>query len=442
MHLVTAHGSRILLDCGLYQGQKDLRERNWLSRVPDPSGLTSVVISHAHLDHSGYLPLLVRQGFKGSIYCTPGTRDLLEVVLFDAAHVQEEDAERANRHGYTKHHPALPLYGGEDARKALGHLIQRPYEIPFQASPGVTATFRRAGHILGSATIELDYADGTKLVYSGDLGRYGRPILPDPEPVQSADVLILESTYGNRVHEPGADGELAQIIRETASRKGFVLIPAFAVDRTQELLWMLHYLERARSIPTLSVYCDSPMATEVTEIYRRHPEDYSTEMAEALRSGDAPLATRNLHFTRTGAESRILNDIRGPAIIIASSGMATGGRILHHLAHRLPDSNNTVLLVGYQAPGTRGRALEDGAQQVRIFGAAVPVGARIAEISGLSGHGDREDLVRWLGGFERAPRTTYLVHGEAGAAAELAATVTGRMGWKVEVATEGETVLL
>lgn len=442
MHLVTANGSRILLDCGLYQGQKSLREQNWRSRIPDPGAVTSVIVSHAHLDHSGYLPLLVRQGFKGAIYCTPGTQDLLQVVLLDAAHVQEEDAERANRHGYTKHHPALPLYGGEDARKALALLIQRPYEIPFQASPGVTATFRRAGHILGSATIELDYGDGTKLVYSGDLGRYGRPILPDPEPVRAADTLILESTYGNRLHEQRADAELAQIIRETASRAGFVLIPAFAVDRTQELLWMLHHLERERSIPTLSVYCDSPMATEVTEIYRRHPEDYSTEMAAALGSGDTPLATRNLHFTRTGAESRVLNDIRGPAIIIASSGMATGGRILHHLAHRLSDPRNTVLLVGYQAPGTRGRALEDGARQVQIFGAPVSVGARIAEISGLSAHGDREDLLRWLGGFERPPTITYLVHGEAAAAAELAAAITSRMGWKVEVAREGEPVLL
>jgi metallo-beta-lactamase family protein len=444
MHLVRAHGRRILLDCGLFQGQKDLRVKNWEARVPDPSGVDAVVLSHAHVDHSAYLPLLARQGFRGPIFCTSGTADLLDVVLPDSAHLQEEEAERANRRGYTKHRPALPLYTGGDAQAALRLLAPRDYDVSFPVTPGTSALLRRAGHILGSATVQIDVEGPrvSRLVYTGDLGRYDRPILRDPEPVPAADVLLLESTYGNRVHETGAMDQLAEIVRDTARRGGALLIPAFAVDRTQELLWMLHRLEEVNAIPILPVYCDSPMAIEVSESYRRHPEDYGAAMAAAFAAGGTPLGTRLLRLARTPEESRRINDVRGPVIIISSSGMATGGRILHHMAQRLPDPRTTVLLVGFQAAGTRGRALQEGASSIRIFGADVTVRARVAEITALSAHADREETLRWLGGFRTPPRVTCLVHGEPEAAQALAQAIRARYGWTVMVAAAGDVVEL
>jgi len=439
MHLVTAGGRRILLDCGLFQGTKALRLRNWDRRVPDPGTLDAVVLSHAHIDHSGYLPLLARQGFRGPIHCTSGTAELLGVVLPDAAHLQEEDAERANRRGYTTHRPALPLYTLEDAQAALRLVQPRRYGEPFAAAEGVTALLRRAGHILGSATVELQVG-GARLVFSGDLGRYDRPILCDPEAVPAADVLLLESTYGDRAHAAGAEEDLARVVRGAAQRGGVILVPAFAVDRTQELLWMLHRLEEARRVPALPVYLDSPMAIEVTEIYRRHPEDYDAQMAQALASGARPLATEQLRIARTVQESKAINDVRGPAVIISSSGMAAGGRILHHLAQRLPDPGTTVLLVGFQAVGTRGRALEDGATELRMFGRPVPVRAGVERIDALSAHADCAETLRWLGGFERPPRVTYLVHGEADGAEGLAGAIRKRLGWDVEIAADGACV--
>jgi metallo-beta-lactamase family protein len=400
MHLVRAGEHRVLLDCGLFQGLKALRLRNWGVRLPDAAHVDAVVLSHAHIDHSGYLPLLARQGFRGPIYCTSGTADLLGVVLPDSAHLQEEQAERANRKGYSKHTPALPLYTLEDAQAALRLVEPCGYGRPFAVTPSVTALLRQAGHIVGSATVELQL-HGRRLVYSGDLGRYDRPILPDPEPVPVADVLLLESTYGDRPHPAGAEDALVQIVRDAAARGGTILVPAFAVDRTQELLWMLHRLEGEGRVPVLPVYIDSLMAIEVTDIYRRHPEDYDAQMARALASGDRPLAPRNLHIARSEQESRAINGVRGPAIVISSSGMATGGRILHHLTQRLPDPRTTVLLVGFQAAGTRGRALEEGARQLKMFGQMIPVRARIERIDALSAHADAAETLRWLGGFER-----------------------------------------
>ncbi|HYL54989.1 MAG TPA: MBL fold metallo-hydrolase [Gemmatimonadales bacterium] len=440
MHLVATADHRLLLDCGLFQGLKPLRQRNWDTRVTDPRTIDAVVLSHAHIDHSGYLPLLARQGFRGSIYCTPGTADLLEVVLTDAAHLQEEEAERANRKGYSKHSPALPLYTVDDAQTAL-RLVQRcDYDRAFTIGR-IGTLLRPAGHILGSATVELEL-EGSRLVYSGDLGRYDRPILCDPEPVPVADVLLLESTYGDRPHPAGADADLTRIVRDAASRGGPILVPAFAVDRTQELLWMLRRLEQAGSVPTLPVYIDSPMAIAVTDIYRHHPEDCDAQMTRALAAGERPLDPDELHIARTEEESKAINAVRGPVIIISSSGMATGGRILHHLAQRLPDPLATVLLVGFQAVGTRGRALEDGAKEVSIFGEEVPVRARVERIDALSAHADSDEILRWLRGFTRPPRATYLVHGEPEGATALAAAIRGRYGWNVEVAKDGETVAL
>src|SRR5690349_7221464 len=317
MHLVTVGDRRILLDCGLFQGLKELRARNWDRRLADPRDIDAVLLSHAHIDHSGYLPLLARQGFRGPIYCTAATADLLDVVLPDAARLQEEEAERANRKGYSQHRPALPLYTVDDAQAAL-RLVQRcDYDRPFTIGPFGTL-LRPAGHILGSATVEPN-PDGSRLVHSGDLGRYDRPILCDPAPVPVADVLLLESTYGDRPHPAGAEADLTRIVRDAAGHGGAILVPAFAVDRTQELLWMLHRLEQAGSVPALPVYIDSPMAIQVTDIYRRHPEDCDAEMAAALAAGERPLDPKNLHVARSEAESRAIHAVRGPTVIISSS---------------------------------------------------------------------------------------------------------------------------
>jgi metallo-beta-lactamase family protein len=442
MHLVTADDRQVLLDCGLFQGLKPLRLRNWRDFPFDPKRLDAVVLSHAHIDHSGALPLLVRRGYRGPIYATSGTVDLLGVLLPDAAHLQEEEADRANRYGYSKHKPALPLYTAEDAQRALGQLERAGYGRPFPVTGDITVTYRRAGHILGAATVDVKLGPGPRVVFSGDVGRYDRPILPDPEPVPEADVLLLESTYGDRTHPTGTAEDLARIVNETAQRGGALLVPAFVVDRTQELLWMLQRLEDEKRIPVLPVYVDSPSATEVTEIYGRHPEDYDGEMRAEKQRGADPLRTKRCQFCRTVEESKRLNDLRGPVIIISSSGMATGGRILHHLQHRLPDERTTVLLVGFQAAGTRGRSLQDGARTIKMFGAQVPVHARVETIHGLSAHADRDELLRWLGGFRRPPGRTYLVHGEPQAAEALRETIHDRLGWSVDVAQDQGSVHL
>jgi metallo-beta-lactamase family protein len=444
-HLVRAAGATVLLDCGLFQGLKELRQRNWREFPVDPGAIDAVVLSHAHVDHMGRLPLLVRQGFRGPVYCTAATRGLVEIMLPDAAHLQEEEAERANRRGYTRHRPALPLYTLADAEAVIPRLARRQYGTAFPVVPGIAARFRRAGHILGAASIEfeLEGPPPVRVVFSGDIGRYDRPILRDPEPVPAADVLLCESTYGDHAHAPAAAAEedLARIIREGAARGGSILVPAFALGRTQELLWLLQQLEDANRIPTLPVYVDSPLAIEVTELYGRHPEDHDTEMAERLRTNAGEWHGKRVRLTRTSQESKALNGIRGPVVIISASGMATGGRILHHLAQRLPDTRTTVLLVGFQAAGTRGRALKEGAAALRIFGEQVPVRARVESLDALSAHAGQDELLRWLDGFERPPRATWLVHGEPPATAALLGLVRGR-GWAARAARDGELVPL
>jgi len=441
MHLVTANGHRVLLDCGLFQGLKELRERNWRDFPVDPNSIDAVVISHAHIDHSGALPLLVRRGYRGPIYCTRATIDLLGVLLPDSAHLQEEDAERANRHTYSKHAPALPLYTAADAQRALSQLkAAPPYGQSFPAVGDIVVTYRRAGHILGAGTVDVKLGQGPRIVFSGDLGRYDRPILPDPEPVAEADVLLLESTYGDRVHPPGTSDELAAVVKATAERGGVLVVPAFVVDRTQELLWMLDHLEDAGRIPQLPVYVDSPSATDVTQIYLNHPEDLDEQFLAEPRHGQTPLRTAHCRFVRGTEEAKQLNDLRGPAIIISASGMATGGRILHHLRNRLPDPKTTVLLVGFQALGTRGRALQDGAKTLKVFGEDVPVRAQVQTIHGLSAHADQNETLRWLGGFTRPPRTTYLVHGEPQAAKALGDLITTKLRWTSQVAQDGQQV--
>jgi len=364
-------------------------------------------------------------------------------MLLDAAHLQEEDAARANRYGYTRHAPALPLYTTADAEATLGQLVARPYQREFDVAPGFRAVLRRAGHILGSATVELRVGEKPlRLVYSGDLGRPGRPILRDPEPVEAADVLLLESTYGDRTHPPDASDALARIVCETAERGGALLCPAFAVGRTQELLWTLRHLEDAGRIPEIRVFVDSPMAIDVTEIYCRHPEDHDFEMALLMDRKLCPLCCRDYTLVRTAQESKQLNRLGGRLIILAGSGMATGGRILHHLKHRLGDRRTTVLLPGFQAPGTRGRALQDGAATLRIHGEDHPVRARVEVLHGLSAHADRGEILAWARGFRRPPRQTHVVHGEPDAAEALASALRRELGWSARVAADSETVEL
>ena len=428
---MSTPGGRLLLDCGLFQGLEPLRRRNWGPPPVSPSSIDAIVLSHAHIDHSGALPLFVRLGFRGPIFATPPTQDLLRILLLDAAHLQEEEADAANRHGWSKHHPALPLFTAADAEAALARVVPTSFGAEFAVLPGVSARFRRAGHILGAASVELVLRDRrpTTVVFSGDLGRPNRPLLHDPEPVRRADVLLVESTYGDRRHAPAAEEALAAVVRAAADRGGALLVPAFAVGRAQELLWHLYVLEAAGKIPALPTYLDSPMAIAVTDVYARHPSEHDEALRAAVAAAD-PQLRRRVTLVRRAEDSKALNDVAGPMIVIAGSGMATGGRILHHLHHRLADPRTTVLLPGFQAAGTRGRSLQDGAATVRMFGHDVPVRAHVAVLDGLSAHADREEILAWLARFAAPPRAVHVVHGEPPAAEALAAAIRTRLHWR------------
>jgi metallo-beta-lactamase family protein len=413
--LIETDGARLLVDCGLFQGLKELRLLNWEPTPFDPRSVDAVVLTHAHIDHSGYLPRLVKAGFNGPIYCTEPTADLIEILLFDSAKLQEEDAEYANRKGYSKHHPALPLYDSDDVQRTLRHL--KTVASRGQADvAGFAVRFHEAGHILGSSFLGIDEPQtGHRFVFSGDLGRYDAPMHADPEPLPDCDTLVLESTYGDRSHpdEPMED-QVARAIRPTLARQGIVLIPAFAVARAQLLLLLLRRLMDAGRLPHVPVHLDSPMATDVTQLYRRYAEPEGLEMERHDLYG------KWLTLHRSVDESKRLNHLKGPRIIIASSGMMTGGRVLHHLQRLLPDRKNLVVLAGYQAAGTRGRKLAEGARFVRMYGGDVPVRAELARIEGLSAHADAGDLVRWVGTAGTPPRSVFLVHGEPPATAALA----------------------
>lgn len=446
-HLLDVGGHRVLVDCGLFQGLKELRLRNWAAFAVDARQIDAVVLTHAHLDHCGYLPRLVAQGFRGRIFCTPGTYDLCTLVLPDSARIQEEDAHQANRHHYSKHTVAQPLYTQEDAARALDQLQPVGYDrpVPVLASAGpappVEVDFINAGHLLGSAYARLRVGDRVAL-FGGDLGRYDRPILPDPTPVGEADYLLLESTYGDRLHEPDDDGaRLAQIVVDVAGRGGRLVVPAFAIGRVEEVLYWLKRLEDAQRIPRLPVYIDSPMATAGLQFY----ENRTAELDEALRPAARhvrALFTSQTITVSSVEESKQLVASRTPAIVIAASGMATGGRVLHHLEAALPDPRNTVLFVGYQAAGTRGRLLCDGAKQIKMHGQIVPVSARIERIDSMSAHADAAEIMRWLSGFVRPPSMTYLVHGEPPALDALAARITTERKWPIHIAKYLERVEL
>ena len=441
-HLLEHRGGRLLLDCGLFQGLKALRQRNWSPLPLPPRTLGAVVLSHAHIDHSGYLPRLLREGFSGPIYCTDGTADLLRIMLPDAAHLQEEEAAFANRHKTSRHDPALPLFTTADAERVLTHVERIAFHVPFRPVPGVETRFAAAGHIVGAALVECVVGE-RRLVFSGDLGRYGAPIVVDPDPPPVADVLLVESTYGDRLHPPGdpAD-ELAAAVDRAAEEKGWLLIPAFAVGRAQEILYDLRRLEQSGRIPSLPVYLDSPLAIQATVIYATHAEAHNAKVTRVESTGARPFVPHRFFLSRSVEDSQRLNETEGPGIILAGSGMATGGRILHHLRRWLPDPRTTVLFVGYQAAGTRGRLLKDGAREIKMLGATVPVRAQVRASDAYSAHADRGEILRWLGGFRRPPAMTYIVHGETAAAAALSEAIMRDLGWSVAVAEDGQRVSL
>lgn len=432
-YLLTHNDQRTLIDCGLFQGTKYLRQLNWAPFPIKPKDIREVLLTHAHIDHSGYLPRLVHAGFHGPIHATSGTTDLAKVMLPDAAHIQEEDARFANKKRFSRHDPALPLYTVADAEATLKLFKSHPYDQAIPLREGFSFRMRDAGHILGSATVELDLTtDGhaMKIVFSGDLGRYNAPILNDPAPVWETDYLLIESTYGDRLHETESPSDiLADVITKTVARGGSVIIPSFAVGRAQTLLYLLRELLEQNKIPQLPIYLDSPLAVDATEIFRRHSEDYDPAMLQLGEAGTSPFAFKDLHLVRTVEASKALNHFTYPCIIISSSGMATSGRVLHHLKWRLPDPRHTVLLVGYQAVGTRGYRLQQGERVLKIHGEIVPVRAEVRSIGGLSAHADYQEILTWLRHFQRPPRTTFIVHGEPESNAGLAAHIKEQLGW-------------
>jgi len=440
-HLLETNGKRILVDCGLFQGPREIRNRNWQPFPVDPSTLDAVVITHAHLDHTGYLPRLVKHGYGGPIYCTPATRDLMAIMLLDSARLQMEEAEHANKHKWSRHDPAMALYDEEDVRRTLKFLDSYGYDKPFEAA-GVRFTYRQAGHILGSAFAFAETEVGV-ILFSGDLGRYGQSIIPDPTAVSSADYLLVESTYGDRDHQ-NVDplAELERIVNGATANRGVILVPSFAIGRAQEVLYLLDTLWDSRRIKQLPVYLDSPMAVSALSLFLQHTEEHDLDMTELMQSHRNPFEGANVHFVRDRNESKALNELPGPAIIIAGSGMANGGRIRHHLLNRVDNTHTTVLFVGYQAHGTPGRALLEGADTFRAFGWEVPVRAKVERLDALSAHADRGEILRWMGGFSKPPARTFLVHGEPVARKALEQKIEAEIGWDVHRPDHGERVEL
>ena len=427
-YLVEVAGARILVDCGLFQGLKDLRRRNWAPLPVDPTSIDAVILTHAHLDHSGYIPLLVRNGFKGQIFCSRATQDLCGILLPDSGYLQEAEAERANRYSYSKHKPAQPLYTQSDAERSLRFFKAVSFGEEHRLADGVTFTMARSGHILGSAFITI--SDGAaKLVFSGDIGRSEDPVMKTPAEIREADFLVVESTYGDRLHrDTNPEAKLGRIIRETAARGGTVVIPAFAVGRTQSILYHIYQLQQTGEIPDLPVFLDSPMAINVTKLMQRHQADHRLDPALCA---DVCNAAR---YVTTPEESRSLDDGPGvPQVIISASGMATGGRVLHHLKHFVGDPRNTILFTGFQAAGTRGSRLVHGEDEIKIHGHMWPVRAEVDILHNMSAHADYSEILNWLGHFETPPKRTFITHGEPEAASSLRMKIENRLGWYVTV---------
>jgi metallo-beta-lactamase family protein len=435
-YLLEHGGKRLLVDCGLFQGLKQLRLRNW-DRLPLPAGsIDAVVLTHAHIDHSGYLPALAKQGFRGPVYCTQSTREIAGLLLPDSGHLQEEDAFYANRHGFSKHAPALPLYTEQEAREALRLFHPQPWATAFEPIAGVRVQFSSAGHILGAASVHVSW-DGGSILFSGDLGRDHDLLMRPPQPPGEADYVVMESTYGDRLHEhEDPAGVLADAISRTAARGGIVVVPAFAVGRAQALLYLVATLKAERRIPELPVFLNSPMAADVTGIYHRHREEHRLNVEQCR------LMCESAQIVNSVEESQRLNDMRFPAVIVSASGMATGGRVVHHLKAFAPDRRNTILLAGYQAAGTRGAALLGGAKEIKIHGDYVPVRAEVVSLGSLSAHADRDELLRWIGQLPRAPKRVFLTHGEPVAADRLRQAIEERHRWPCTVAEQLQAVEL
>jgi metallo-beta-lactamase family protein len=430
----------------MFQGLKELRERNWQDPPFDPRSIDAILITHAHIDHTGYLPRLASQGFRGPVYCSRGTADLLKILLPDAGRLQEEDADYKNRHHLTKHKPALPLYTEKDADASL-KLIESVSNVGerFQVASGMSASFRISGHILGSSLVLLEIEDagddksGRTILFSGDLGHYDQPIIKDPSPPPTCDYMLVESTYGDRLHDPeDPKVALARIINDAAQRQAPVLIPAFAVGRTQEIVYLIRELEEEKAIPVLPVAVDSPMAAAATAAYANRKEEHDEDYVSILRAQRHPLRTRSMSTAASRAESKKINDAKGAHIIISASGMMTGGRVLHHALRLVPDPEATLVFVGYQAAGTLGRRIQNGEPEVKVLGQWIPVRCRKEKIGGFSAHADWAEVLRWLEGMRGAPRRTFLTHGEPQAADAMAAHIKERFGWEVEVPQYGD----
>jgi metallo-beta-lactamase family protein len=435
-YLLQNADCQILLDCGLFQGFKALRLKNWAPFPIEPRRIDAIALTHAHLDHSGYLPLMVKHGFTGPVFCSQATADLCAILLPDAGHLQEKDAEFANRHGFSKHKPALPLYTEEDARSALTHLTSIPFDEDQTLPGGAVIRLRRTGHILGAASIQLNWT-GITIVFSGDLGRYDDATMVDPAPVEHADYLVVESTYGNRHHAKGDPADvLDEIISKTVRRGGSVIIPAFAVGRAQSLLFHLQKLKLRGRLTNVPIYLDSPMAIEASEIFCRRSKDHK------LSDSDCRHACAVARYVRSVDESKALTANPMPKVIISASGMATGGRVLHHLKAYAPDHKSTILFAGFQAGGTRGAAMLGGAQAIKIHGQYVPVRAEVSNLDMLSAHADADEILRWLGGLKAAPRTTFITHGEPTASDGLRHRIQEELGWPCIVPEHGQKVEL
>ncbi|MCG6534457.1 MAG: MBL fold metallo-hydrolase [Syntrophales bacterium LBB04] len=446
-YLVDTGKTRFLVDCGMFQGAKQLRLQNWAAPPVAPDSIQDILLTHAHIDHIGMLPLYVKKGFGGSVYATPSTVDLCGLSLLDAAHLQEEDARFANKQGFSKHSPALPLYTTEDAQRSLELLRAQPYELELKLGGSATVRFRDAGHILGSAILDIRIDSGKnpiRVVFSGDLGRYNALILNDPSAMDTTDYLVVESTYGNRQHPPEKTyEEVAAIINQTAKRGGALVVPAFALGRTQTLLYVIRDLKARKLIPDLPVYVDSPMAIHASEIFNKYLGELDVEARQVYQAtGHSPLLFPNLHYALTKDQSQQINSVLYPAVIISASGMATGGRILHHLKHRLPDPRNGVLFIGFQSSGTRGQILKDGGREIKIHGEMVPVRAQVHSMESFSGHADSTEILRWLRTFKKPPKRTFIVHGEPDSSAALADRIKKTLGWETHIPQQLETVKL
>lgn len=435
-YVVELDGARLLVDCGLFQGPKKLRKRNWEHPGFDPASIDAVILTHAHIDHTGYLPRFCKAGFRGRVFCTEGTRDLLRILLPDSGHLQEEEARLANRHGYSRHKPALPLYTREDAEACLDQLTAVAFHEDFAPVSGVTGSFTRAGHIVGSGCLRLQLGT-TSVTFTGDVGRPVDPVMKPPEPLRATDYLVVESTYGDRRHPPGdiAD-DIAKLVNDTVERRGVIVVPAFAVGRAQHLVHLLALLKAARRIPPIPVFLDSPMAIDATGLFCRHTIDHG------ISDAGCTLMCKLPQYTRTSDESKAIDRRTDSMIVISASGMATGGRVLHHLKRFLPDQRNAVLLVGYQSAGTRGRALADGSDELKIHGQYVPVKARIVQLQGLSAHADYREMIDWLNASKLAPRRAFVTHGEPSAADALRRRIVDELGWQATVPSLGDTAVL